>query len=115
MTAPAVPVATPVSAGRRPKAGIDRWAGAVEFWLRAHTVLVYAFLYLPIFIVVLFSFNANRLATIWTGFSMHWYGDALADQVVQSALLNSFSVAAASLKKKITSGTMDNISDQSAW
>ena len=83
MTAPAVPAATPVAAGRRPKAGIDRWAGAVEFWLRAHTVLVYAFLYLPIFIVVLFSFNANRLATIWTGFSMHWYGDALADQVVQ--------------------------------
>jgi len=106
MTAPAVPAATPVAANRRPKAGIDRWAGAVEFWLRAHTVLVYAFLYLPIFIVVLFSFNANRLATIWTGFSMHWYGDALADQVVQSALLNSFSVALPNAILATTFGTM---------
>ena len=106
MTAPAVPVATPVSAGRRPKAGIDRWAGAVEFWLRAHTVLVYAFLYLPIFIVVLFSFNANRLATIWTGFSLNWYGEALADEVVQSALLNSFSVALPNAILATTFGTM---------
>ncbi|HEX5826490.1 MAG TPA: ABC transporter permease [Candidatus Limnocylindrales bacterium] len=96
MTAPAVP-ATPAAptAARRPraKAGIDRWAGLVEFWLRAHTSLVYTFLYLPIVIVVLFSFNENQLATIWTGFSLRWYEVALNDQVVQSALLNSFSVA----------------------
>ena len=43
-----------------------RWS---TFWLRAHTAVVYSFLYLPIVIVVIFSFNANRLATIWTGFS----------------------------------------------
>jgi spermidine/putrescine transport system permease protein len=106
MTAPAVPAATPVTAGRRPKAGIDRWAGAVELWLRAHTALVYAFLYLPIVVVVLFSFNANRLATIWTGFSLNWYGEALADQVVQAALLNSFSVALPNAILATTFGTM---------
>lgn len=93
MTAPAVSVAEPMTARRGTKAGVDRWGGVVEFWLRAHTAIVYAFLYLPIVIVVLFSFNANRLATIWTGFSVEWYGVALGDQVVQSALLNSFSVA----------------------
>lgn len=93
MTAPAVSVAEPMTARRGTKAGVDRWGGVVEFWLRAHTAIVYAFLYLPIVIVVLFSFNANRLATIWTGFSIEWYGVALGDQVVQSALLNSFSVA----------------------
>jgi spermidine/putrescine transport system permease protein len=93
MTAPAVPVAGSATAHRGTKAGVDRWGGVVEFWLRAHTAIVYAFLYLPIVIVVLFSFNANRLATIWTGFSLEWYGLALGDQVVQSALLNSFSVA----------------------
>jgi spermidine/putrescine transport system permease protein len=93
MTAPAVPVAGSATAHRGTKAGVDRWGGVVEFWLRAHTAIVYAFLYLPIVIVVLFSFNANRLATIWTGFSLEGYGLALGDQVVQSALLNSFSVA----------------------
>jgi spermidine/putrescine transport system permease protein len=93
MTAPAVPVAGSATAHRGTKAGVDRWGGVVELWLRAHTAIVYAFLYLPIVIVVLFSFNANRLATIWTGFSLEWYGLALGDQVVQSALLNSFSVA----------------------
>jgi spermidine/putrescine transport system permease protein len=54
---------------------------------------VYAFLYLPIVVVVVFSFNANRLATIWTGFSTDWYAVALGDEVVIGALRNSFSVA----------------------
>jgi spermidine/putrescine transport system permease protein len=65
----------------------------VEGWLRAHTVLVYSFLYLPIVVVVLFSFNANRLATIWTGFSTDWYGIAFNNAVVIRALQNSFWVA----------------------
>ena len=92
MTAPAAPLA-PAIRPARVKAGVDRWNGVVEGWLRIHTAVVYAFLYLPIVIVVLYSFNANRLATIWTGFSPHWYAVALGDEVVQAALLNSASVA----------------------
>ena len=93
MTAPAIPATGAATRRRGTKAGVDRWNGVVEFWLRAHTALVYTFLYLPIVIVVVFSFNSNRLATIWAGFSLDWYGKALGDQVVQSALANSFSVA----------------------
>jgi spermidine/putrescine transport system permease protein len=81
------------SGGAGAKAGVDRWAPVVEFWLRAHTAIVYSFLYLPIVIVVIFSFNANQLATIWTGFSTDWYGIALGDRVVLAALRNSFLVA----------------------
>jgi spermidine/putrescine transport system permease protein len=108
VTAPAVPVAGagPATARRFTKAGVDRWGGVVEFWLRAHTAIVYAFLYLPIVIVVVFSFNANQLATIWTGFSLDWYGEALGDQVVQSALLNSFSVALPNAILATAFGTM---------
>ena len=106
MTAPAVPVAGPAAARRGAKAGIDRWSGIVEFWLRAHTAIVYAFLYLPIVVVVLFSFNSNRLATIWTGFSVDWYARALGNQVVQSALLNSFSVALPNAILATAFGTM---------
>lgn len=105
MTAPAVP-ATAVARAPRAKAGIDRWAGLVELWLRTHTALVYAFLYLPIVVVVLFSFNANRLATIWTGFSLEWYGVALGDKVVQKALQNSFSVAVPNAILATAFGTM---------
>ncbi len=106
MTAPAVPVAGPATARRGAKAGVDRWGGIVEFWLRAHTTIVYAFLYLPIVVVVLFSFNANELATIWTGFSVDWYGQALGDEVVQAALLNSFSVALPNAILATAFGTM---------
>ena len=80
--------------GRRESRAADRWAGAVEGWLKGHAILVYAFLYLPIFVVVLFAFNdTERRVTAWDGFSTKWFGVALADSVVQRALANSFLVA----------------------
>ena len=108
MTAPAVPAAGAAAAVRPPQAtsGVDHWGGVVEAWLRIHSGLVYAFLYLPVVIVVLFSFNENQLATIWTGFSFRWYGIALGDEVVQSALQNSFSVAMPSAIISTVFGTM---------
>ena len=93
MSAPAVPAAPAAVRAPRAKAGVDRWSGLVEVWLRAHTALVYSFLYLPIVVVVVFSFNANNLATIWTGFTLDWYRVAWEDDVVRAALQNSFSVA----------------------
>jgi spermidine/putrescine transport system permease protein len=105
MTAPAIPVEAAAKAPRA-RAGVDHWGGVVEAWLRIHTGLVYAFLYLPVVIVVLFSFNANRLATIWTGFSLDWYGTALGDEVVQGALQNSFAVALPAAIFATTFGTM---------
>jgi spermidine/putrescine transport system permease protein len=80
--------------GRREARAVDRWAGLVEGWLKAHTLLVYAFLYLPIAIVVLFAFNdTDRRVTYWGGFSTKWFGIALGDSVVMRALTNSFIVA----------------------
>ncbi|RYD30208.1 MAG: putrescine ABC transporter permease PotI, partial [Sphingomonadales bacterium] len=37
-------------------------------------VIGFAFLYVPIALLVLYSFNASRLVTVWGGFSTHWYG-----------------------------------------
>jgi spermidine/putrescine transport system permease protein len=80
--------------GRRESRSFDRWAILVEGWLRAHTILVYAFLYLPILVVVVFAFNdTERAVTRWDGFSLKWFGVALGDTVVQKALFNSFLVA----------------------
>ncbi len=95
-----------VGAGSRARQGIDRWGPLVEGWLRGHTAIVYAFLYLPIVVVVVFSFNDNRYATIWTGFSLKWYPAVFRDDVVLSALRNSFSVAIPTAILSTLFGTM---------
>ncbi|MDR1972407.1 MAG: ABC transporter permease [Treponema sp.] len=46
-------------------------------------------MYVPILLVIVFSFNANRLSTNWGGFSLRWYGELLRDQALFGALLNS--------------------------
>ena len=45
----------------------------------------YAFLYLPIAILVLFSFNDSRLVTVWGGFSTKWYGELFRNQAIIDA------------------------------
>ena len=104
MTAPAIPATRTGSSRVLPR--IDRSTQAVEAWLRGHAALVYVFLYLPIVIVVIFSFNANRLATIWSGFSLEWYEVAFNDRTVQKALLNSFIIAVPNAILATTFGTM---------
>ena len=98
MSAPAVPAADVGVRARTPRAkvGVDRWGGVVEVWLRAHTAIVYAFLYLPIVVVVLFSFNANRARDrSGRGSASAGTRSRSATEVVQGALMNSFSVGAA--------------------
>jgi spermidine/putrescine transport system permease protein len=113
MTAPATPIARPdalpevdVAPGRaRPRARARD--GLVEGWLRGHTLLVYLFLYIPILVVVVFSFNATqRRVTQWEGFSLRWYESVLHDTVVQAALFNSFRVAIATAILATVFGTM---------
>src|SRR5690606_20565667 len=48
------------------------------FLLYTAMVLGYAFLYIPILSVVVYSFNASRVATVWGGFSTRWYSALLA-------------------------------------
>ena len=49
----------------------------------------YAFLYIPIALVVVYSFNDSRIATVWGGFSTRWYGELFRnEQILESALLS---------------------------
>src|SRR6202163_3553915 len=41
-----------------------------------------AFLYLPIVILIIYSFNASRLVTVWGGWSTRWYAELLADRAM---------------------------------
>jgi ABC-type spermidine/putrescine transport system permease subunit II len=49
--------------------------GSVNLALGSWAGVVFLFLYLPIAILVLYSFNRSRLNIIWEGFTLHWYGD----------------------------------------
>jgi ABC-type spermidine/putrescine transport system permease subunit II len=60
----------------------------------AWTVLVFLFLFLPILVVVIYSFNGGRNLYIWTEFSTDWYGRALSSPRVVSALIVSLKSAA---------------------
>lgn len=104
MSAPAGVTVAPVTRGRPRR---DRFGGLAEGWLKGHTLLIYLFLYIPIVVVVVFSFNAtNRRVTDWQGFSLRWYESALSDTVVQGALLNSLIVATSTAIIATIFGTM---------
>jgi spermidine/putrescine transport system permease protein len=66
-------------------------AGLFGFW----TALVFAFLYIPIILLVVFSFNSSRLNIRWEGFSTRWYGELFGNKVLIDAFQNSLSVAIA--------------------
>jgi spermidine/putrescine transport system permease protein len=94
VSAPAIPVSgANTRRGGGPKL-LDRWDGWVERYFRLHAGVVYAFLYLPILVVIVFAFNAtDTRVTLWRGFSPKWFGIALTDPVVQKYVFNSFVVA----------------------
>ncbi len=74
--------------------------------MRFYTFLVYGFLYTPIAIIALFSFNAGRHASQFTGFSTKWYGRALANPFVMDALETSLIVALVSATLASIFGTL---------
>ena len=74
--------------------------------LTSHAAVMYMFLYLPILILVVFSFNESRFLASWTGFSLHWYEELLADDQVGAALWNSMFVAVVSTVISTVIGTL---------
>ncbi len=69
-------------------------------------VLGFAFLYLPIVLLVVFSFNASRLVTVWGGFSTQWYGSLFRNQGLMDAAWVTIRVALVSATAATVLGTM---------
>src|SRR5262245_35397509 len=59
-------------------------------------VLVFAFLYVPIAVLVALSFNEGGLPTVWSGFSTKWYVSLASNHEILAAALNTLIVATAS-------------------
>lgn len=69
---------------------------AARFWLRGVIGAALLFLYAPIAIVILFSFNAANSTTVWSGFSTRWYADLADNDAVLHAAGLSLAIAALS-------------------
>jgi spermidine/putrescine transport system permease protein len=82
----------------RPKRGVDRL-------LAGNAWLVFAFLYLPILVLIAYSFNDNRRVGIWTEFSFRWYGEMFSNARVMDALWTSILVAVVSTVVATVLGT----------
>lgn len=74
--------------------------------MRIYALVVYLFLYVPIGIIVLFSFNAGKAASQFQGFSVQWYGKALSNTFVVEAFQTSLTVALVSALLATLFGTM---------
>ncbi len=59
----------------------------IAFWMGI------AFLYLPMFVLVVYSFNESRLVTIWSGFSVKWYAELFQDKQLMTAVWRSLQIA----------------------
>ncbi len=76
-------------------------------WFNATSLsLGFAFLYLPMVILVIFSFNESKLVTVWAGFSTKWYGELLHNQAFLDAAWVTLKVAVVSSTLATVLGTM---------
>ena len=60
---------------------------------RLFTVLVFVFLYAPIFLLIIFSFNAGSSNTVWKGFSLDWYRELLSDRIIMRSVYTTLLVS----------------------
>lgn len=78
-------------------------------WVNFMMAAGFAFLYIPIFILIFFSFNSSRLVTVWAGFSTGWYSKLWEDAELISALAISLKVAASSASLAVMFGTLAGV------
>src|SRR6202011_4005869 len=68
--------------------------------------LGFAFLYLPIVILVIYSFNASRLVTVWGGWSIRWYAELINDAALLDSAFISIRLALVSATAATILGTL---------
>jgi spermidine/putrescine transport system permease protein len=89
--------------GSRPpfSISIGRWV------LTFHGMMSYVFLYAPILILIVFSFNASKFASAsWKGFTLKWYGQLFHNEAIGAALKNSLIISTSSTLISVIFGTM---------
>src|SRR4028119_343224 len=80
--------------------------GLPDWGLLLGSVLVFLFLYAPIAVLILFSFNSTRSTQVWSGFSFEWYGQLLGDPTILQAFRTSLTVGVIATLIATVIGTM---------
>ena len=76
-------------------------------WFRMSALFLgFAFLYIPVALLIIYSFIASRLVTVWGGFSTKWYGELLRNEQILNAAWLSLKVAALSASLAVALGTL---------
>lgn len=78
----------------------------MKMFRRIYLALVLVFLYAPIVVLVVYSFNASETRAIWGGFSLKWYGELFRDQKILDALYVTVTVAALATAAATVIGTI---------
>lgn len=60
---------------------------------KIYTSLIFLFLYIPIGVLIVNSFNASKSRTVWTGFTLDWYAKLFHNETIMTSLLNTLVVA----------------------
>lgn len=84
----------------------SRLGQLIRTGITASGIFGYIFLYAPILILIVFSFNSSRFVSSWESFSFRWYGELFQDAAMGAALKNSLIVAVASTIISTVFGTM---------
>ena len=77
---------------------------------RGYMALVYAFFYLPLFVVFVYSFNQSKYTTNWGGFSLRWYETLVKNTALLDAAVNSLMVAVCAASLATLLGTFTALS-----
>lgn len=81
-------------------------AGRPGLPLRVYAWLAFLFLYAPIIMIVIFSFNQSRLGAVWTGFTLDWYRTLFQNETVLLATQNTLTIAVVSTVISTVIGTL---------
>ncbi|MDL2214508.1 ABC transporter permease, partial [Clostridia bacterium OttesenSCG-928-O13] len=73
---------------------------------RVYVILLFSFLYVPIAVMIAFSFNESKSRTVWTGFTLDWYAQLFRNEAVLGALALSVVLALVSALIATVLGTM---------
>jgi spermidine/putrescine transport system permease protein len=100
---------TSVTASARPRSQTAPRVSWGQRLLSLNAMLVFAFFYIPILVLIIFSFNAGRVASVWEGVSLRWYTELFNSPEIFAAFINTIIVAFVSTIASTIIGTLLSI------
>jgi spermidine/putrescine transport system permease protein len=88
----------------------DRVMGHSDIGIGVWSVLTYVFLYMPVVVLIVYSFNSQRLNVTWEGFTLFWYRKLLTNTEVINAFITSMEIAVISTIVAVVIGVLASFS-----